>query len=115
MSDANKLIAIKIIHTLIWIFFNIVIFYLLYAVLSNRIDKWVWICFGLIFVEGMILLVCKNVCPVTLIARQYSNSDKANFDIYLPNWLAKYNKEIYSTIVLVIILILVYRLLNNQH
>ena len=32
-------------------------------------------------------------------ARKYSDSTKANFDIYLPEWLAKYNKEIYTTIV----------------
>jgi hypothetical protein len=109
-----KLRFIKIIHTLIWTFFNIVIFYLLYAVVINRIDKWVWICIGLILLEGLILLVFKNICPVTLIARKFSDSQKANFDIYLPNWLARYNKEIYSIIVLIAILILIYRLLTPE-
>ena len=41
-----KLTIIKIIHTLIWIFFNVVIFYLLYAVIINKIDKWVWMGVG---------------------------------------------------------------------
>ena len=43
LSGNTKLIIIKIIHTLVWIFFNIVIFYLLYAAITNKIDKWLWI------------------------------------------------------------------------
>lgn len=109
-----RLIWVKTIHTLIWVFFNIVIFYLLYAVIVNKIDKWVWICIGLIVMEGLVLLIFKRVCPVTLIARKYSDSTRENFDIYLPNWLAKYNKEIYSFIVLIAIVILVYRLLTRD-
>lgn len=109
-----RLIWVKTIHTLIWVFFNIVIFYLLYAVIVNKIDKWVWICIGLIVMEGLVLLIFKRVCPVTLIARKYSDSTRDNFDIYLPNWLAKYNKEIYSFIVLIAIVILVYRLLTRD-
>jgi len=36
--------------------------------------------------------------PLTLIAGNYSNSQKDNFDIFLPNWLAKHNKLIFTTI-----------------
>lgn len=110
MSQTSKLITIKIIYTTIWVFFNIVIFYSLYAVLMNKIDMRMWICLGLILCEAITLLIFKNVCPVTLVARRYTNSNKANFDIYLPNWLAKYNKLIYSVIVAIIIVILVHRL-----
>ncbi len=110
MTKQSKLIAIRILHTVIWIFYNIVIFYLLYAVISNKIDQWIWIGLGFIALEGLILLAFKKICPVTLIARKYSDSTKDNFDIYLPNWLAKYNKLIYSGIVLIILVVLAYRL-----
>ena len=65
---------------------------------------------GLILLEGFVLLAFKNLCPVTLIARKYSGSTKDNFDIFLPNWLAKYNKLIYTTLFIIVLLILVYRL-----
>lgn len=55
-------------------------------------DLWLWIGYGFVFLEGITLLTFKFVCPLTLIARKYSNSTKDNFDIYLPNWLAKYTK-----------------------
>ena len=89
MTNIAKLIIIKLLHTLIWLFFNAVIFYLYYAVITNKIDKWVWICIGLILLEGLVLLIFKKLCPVTIVARRYSNSDKNNFDIFLPEWLAK--------------------------
>jgi hypothetical protein len=110
MTENLKLTLVKTIHTMIWLFFNVVIFYLLYAVIVDKIDKWIWICIGLIVLEGIILIIFKKVCPVTLIARKYSDSSKDNFDIYLPNWLARHNKEIYSIIVLIAIAILIYRL-----
>jgi hypothetical protein len=105
MRDENKLTLIKTIHTLIWIFFNVVIFYMLYAVITGKIDRWLWIGYGLFVLEGITLLVFKFFCPLTVMARKYSNSTKANFDIYIPNWLAKYNKPIYTTILVGIIII----------
>ena len=112
MTKNAKLQIVRTVHTVIWLFFNLVIFYFLYAVIFDKIDKWVWVCIGLIVVEGLILLVFKNICPVTLVARRYSESQKDNFDIFLPNWLAKYNKHIYTSIVLVAVVILVYRLVT---
>lgn len=35
----TKLTLIKIIHTLIWRFFNFVIFYMLYAVIIDKLDN----------------------------------------------------------------------------
>lgn len=110
MSIPVKLLLIKLLHTVIWIFFNVVLAYLFYAMITDRIDKWVWICFGCFFLEIIVLLVFKNICPVTLLARKYSDSQKANFDIFLPNWLAKYNKQIYTVLLLIVIALLIYRL-----
>lgn len=112
MQNEAKLRIIKTVHTAIWVFFNGVIFYMLYAVLTNKIDRWLWIGYGLFILEGIILLVFKFFCPLTLLARKYSNSAKANFDIYLPHWLAKYNKIIYTSILGVIMIITLVQLLK---
>ncbi len=112
MTGETKLTIIKTIHTLVWLFFNFVIFYMLYAVIVNKLDVWLWIGYGLVILEGITLLVFKFFCPLTIIARKYSDSTKANFDIYLPNWLAKYNKPIYTTILGIIAIITIYQLLK---
>jgi hypothetical protein len=82
---------------------------MLYAVLVNKIDKWLWIGYGLVILEGITLLIFKMFCPLTVLARKYSDATNDNFDIYLPNWLAKYTKIIYTSIFVLIILITLYR------
>lgn len=112
MNNQAKLILVKIIHTLVWLFFNVVLFYMAYAVIINKIDKFVWFGMGLIVLEGMVLLIFNKVCPLTIVARKYSDSPKDNFDIYLPNWLAKWNKTIYTTMFGLIMCGLIYRIVN---
>jgi hypothetical protein len=85
---------------------------MLYAVITDKIDIWLWVGFGLVALEGLTLLVFKLYCPLTLIARKYSDSAKDNFDIYLPNWLAKYTKLIYTSIMGVIAILTVFRLIQ---
>lgn len=110
MQNETKLTLIKIIHTLIWLFFNVVFFYMTYAVIVNKIDKYVWIGIALFLLEIIVLFTFKGKCPLTIIARRYSHSTKDNFDIYLPNWLAKNNKIIYSVFLFSFICLLIYRL-----
>jgi NhaP-type Na+/H+ or K+/H+ antiporter len=109
MKNEKKLILIKIIHTVVWIMFNIVIFYMLYAAITGKLDKWLWIGYGIILLETIILIAFRFYCPLTIIARQYSDSTEENFDIYLPKWLAKYNKQVYTTILVVIIILTIYQ------
>ena len=113
MHLASNLTAIKIVHTLIWVFFNVVLFYMAYAVIVNKIDNFVWIGIALVLIEGVVLLMFKRMCPLTILARTYSDSEKDNFDIYLPNWLAKYNKLIYTTFFILIICGIMYRKLTQ--
>lgn len=112
LQNETKLVIVKTIHTLIWVFFNVVIFYMLYAALTNKIDHWLWIGYGLFLLEGLVLLAFKFYCPLTIIARKYSDSQKANFDIYIPNWLAKNNKLLYTCILGVIVIITIYQLIR---
>jgi hypothetical protein len=108
MKPANPLLVIKWVHTLIWLFFVVVIFYILYSGILNKVTIYTWVGIGLIIGEGIVLLVFKMFCPLTIMARKYSDSEKDNFDIFLPNWLAKYNKLIFTTLYIIgLILVLI--------
>lgn len=108
-----SLTLIKTLHTLIWVFFNGVIGYMLYAAATGRLDWRLWLGYGLIAAEAGVLVLFRLQCPLTVLARRYSHSQADNFDIYLPNWLAKYNQRIYSGIVLLIVGITAYQLLRH--
>lgn len=113
-ATKRKLLLIKSIHTLVWLGFNVVLIYLYYAVLTRQIGKWVWMGLGLFVMEGLVLLMFHQSCPLTVWARRYDSSARANFDIFLPEWLARNNKRVYLTALVVLILILVFQLLNPQ-
>ena len=115
MNPSEKLTAVKIVHTLIWLFFVTAIFYILYSGISNKITVYTWIAIGLVIVEGVVLVLFKMFCPLTLIARKYSDSEKDNFDIFLPNWLARHNKIIFTTIYLVGVIIVLIRVMGSSH
>lgn len=110
MNNAQKLIGIKFIHTAIWIFFNTVIAYMGYAVIVGNLNIWFWIGLAFVLLEGLVLLLFRWTCPLTLIARRYSHSKRDNFDIYLPEWIARNTKTIYTTLSILIVLIALFRL-----
>jgi len=114
MNHSGKLFVIKVVHTLIWLFFVIVIFYILFSGISNKINSYTWIAIGLVITEGIVLILFKMFCPLTLIARKYSDSNKDNFDIFLPNWLARYNKIIFTAIYLIAVAIVLIRVGFSQ-
>jgi hypothetical protein len=77
----------------------------------NTVNIYTWIGIGLIVGEGLVLLFFKMFCPLTIWARKYSDSQKDNFDIYLPNWLARYNKVIFTTIFFIAVMMVLARVL----
>lgn len=113
MTTALKLVLTKLLHTVIWFFFVAVIGYVVYCGMADDISRYTWLAAGLVVLEGLVLLVFEGRCPLTLIARNYSDSDRDNFDIFLPNWLARYNKLIFTSLYVVGLLLVGYRLLHR--
>ena len=112
MTNTRKLFLIKILHTIIWVLFVAVIFYIVYSGITDTVTTYTWIGIGVILGEGLVLLLFKMYCPLTVIARKYSDSQQDNFDIFLPNWLAKYNKLIFTSIFILGVLLVLYRVIQ---
>jgi hypothetical protein len=64
---------------------------------------------GIVGFEVAILLLNGLTCPLTNVAARYTNDRRANFDIYLPEWLARNNKTVFGTLYVVTILFLAAR------
>ena len=112
LPNPTRLRLIKALHTVVWAFFVAAILFVLFSGLTNTITAYTWLASGLVAGEGLVLAAFKNRCPLTLVARKYSRSTKDNFDIFLPEWLARYNKLIFTTIYAVALLLVGYRLLG---
>lgn len=109
MNNHQRLLIIKWLHTVIWVFFVAVIFYILYCGIADDVQLYTWVAIGLILGEGMVLLLFKMYCPLTVWARKYSSSTKDNFDIFLPEWLARHNKVIFTTLYLIGVAFVIFR------
>ena len=108
----TKLLLIKFLHTVIWAFLVLVIFYILYSGIIDRVNCFTWIAISLIIVEGIVLLIHKWHCPLTQIAKKYTDDRVVGFDIFLPGWLAKHNKSIFTFLYAIGVSIVIYRLLT---
>ncbi len=84
------------------------IFFIGYSVVVMTFSILFYISLFLVVGEILVILLNSWTCPLTNIARRYSDENEPNFDIYLPRIIAKYNKEIFSVILLVILLLYLY-------
>jgi len=53
---------------------------------------------GIMLVEVAVLAFNGMRCPLTDLAARYTDDRRDNFDIYLPLWLATYNKRIFGSV-----------------
>ncbi|MBL8512629.1 MAG: hypothetical protein JNJ55_01455 [Betaproteobacteria bacterium] len=92
----RPLIRIKLAHTLIWAFFVACILGIPIASTHGHF-KFAAVLAGVVFVEVLVLAFNAWRCPLTDVAARHTDARQPNFDIYLPMWLARYNKEIFGT------------------
>jgi len=98
-EQAYALRAVKLAHTLIWLFFVACILGIpVFGHLGDFIVAGVLFCFVLL--ECLVLALNRLRCPLTDIAARHTDNRQDNFDIYLPLWVARYNKEIFGTLFL---------------
>ena len=91
------LTLVKILHTVIWAVFAGSIMVLPWAGITRRF-RLAAILTALILFECGVLAVNHGRCPLTDLARHYTSDPTDNFDIYLPNWLARHNKTIFGSL-----------------
>lgn len=97
MKPQTSLNLIKLIHTVAWAFFA-------GCILAIPLFTWqgdlktASFLIGIVFIEVFIILFNQWRCPLTDVAARYTENRADNFDIYLPLWLARYNKVIFGTL-----------------
>lgn len=90
-----SLTAVKSIHTVVWALFAGCIVALPIVAWRGNFDL-AAVLIGIVLVEVAVLLVNGMRCPLTAVAARFTDDRRDNFDIYLPLWLARYNKLIFG-------------------
>ncbi|HMM68760.1 MAG TPA: hypothetical protein PKC03_17645 [Dokdonella sp.] len=94
-TASQRLIAIKVLHTVVWALFAGCIVAIPIASLLGEHMAAAWLA-AIVFAEVLVLALNQWSCPLTSVAARYTEDRRPNFDIYLPQWLARYNKQIFG-------------------
>lgn len=97
VSRSAALRIVKTLHTVAWAFF---------AGCIVAIPVFAWyeqfgvavLLIAIVLVEVMVLRWNGWRCPLTGVAARYTEDRQDNFDIYLPLWLARYNKQVFGSL-----------------
>lgn len=93
------LTAIKLVHTLIWALFAGAIVAIPIAAVAAAYELAWWLA-AVVLVEVLVLACNRGSCPLTAVAARHTDDRAANFDIYLPRWLAQHNKLVFGSLYL---------------
>ena len=97
--NAAALRAIKVVHTVAWAFFASCIFAIPLCAWRGELRAATWL-IAVVFGECVVIAVNRMRCPLTPLAARYTEDRRDNFDIYLPEWLARNNKLIFGLLYL---------------
>ncbi|MEO5823564.1 MAG: hypothetical protein ABIT71_23925 [Vicinamibacteraceae bacterium] len=91
------LIRIKLLHTAVWF---VVAACIVAIPIAGARGQYAWAAAmtGVVLTECIVLAANQGRCPLTGLAARYTEQRAANFDIYLPLWLARRNKPIFGTL-----------------
>ncbi|PKM87692.1 hypothetical protein CVU83_02745 [Candidatus Falkowbacteria bacterium HGW-Falkowbacteria-2] len=104
----SKLVLVKTTHTIVWAVMAAATLYIVYCGYMNTLTPLLWFSIGLIMFEGIVLLINKWSCPLTAVAGKYTEDRRDNFDIYLPLYIARYNKIIFTTLFIIGIILVIF-------
>lgn len=96
-NHAQALFRIKCLHTFAWAVFAGAIILIPLATLSSRFSTALWLSM-LVWLEVGVLAANRWRCPLTDLAARHTIDRQDNFDIFLPLWLARWNKTIFGTL-----------------
>ena len=112
MRAETSLKLVKLAHTAIWAIMAAAIVAIPIAATAGRFRLAVWLTV-LIVAECIVLALNTGRCPLTDLAARFTSDRAANFDIFLPRWLAQNNKAIFGSLFVGGELILLWRILSR--
>jgi hypothetical protein len=108
MRPLVALRIVKTLHTAAWAFFVACILAIPYLAWQHRFAG-VLVASAFMLLELAVLALNQMRCPLTAVAARYTTDRRDNFDIYIPETVARYNKQIFSTLLVAGWLFALYR------
>ena len=95
--QATKLRTLKSVHTVVWAFFVISIVAIPVCAVLDRY-AWAVELISVVFLEVLVLVYNGWRCLLSGMTARYTEDRRHNFDIYLPESIAQFNKQIFGVL-----------------
>lgn len=106
--------AIKLVHTAVWAMFAGAILAIPIVAWRDAFG-WAAVLIALVAVEVLVLAGNGGNCPLTAVAARYTTGRAPNFDIYLPRWLARWNKVVFGALYVAGLMLTLVRWMTRLH
>jgi hypothetical protein len=107
-GQSLMLTVLKVVQTFIWLIMTTANFTGFYLAVVGRFNWMFFLCVALLGGEIVVILANSWHCPLTDVMAKYTTDRQANFDIYLPEWLAANNIKIFTVLLVVETLIVLF-------
>lgn len=97
MRPSSALRVVRLIHTIAWAVLGSCVVAIPFTAWAGRY-RVASVLSVVVLGEVGVLAMNGWRCPLTPIAARYTDDRRPNFDIYLPEWLARYNKEVFGSL-----------------
>ena len=116
MDPRTAIVVVKVIHTVAWALLAGSVLAVPICAVTGRL-RLAFILTFVVICEIGVLAINDMRCPLTAVAARYTNDRQDNFDIYLPLWLARYNKQIFGPLFVAgeLVLLWVWRRRRSSH
>lgn len=112
MNEATRrLQAVKLLHTMVWAVFAGCVVAIPWLTSQRKFGA-AAVLATIVLGEVVVLWYHGWSCPLTAVAARYTDDRRANFDIYLPEWLARHNQRIFGSLYVIGVAYLVLRYLG---
>jgi hypothetical protein len=85
---ARRLRTVRLLHTVVWAVFAGCVVAIPWLTWQGRFGAAAMLA-AIVLGEVVVLWLNRWRCPLTAVAARYTDDRHANFDIYLPEWLAR--------------------------
>lgn len=109
MTDAQRLRAVRALHTIIYVVMSIGTLAILYAGLTGAQGLWLWIALGLLAIETAVFVVNGLRCPLTASVARYSAGARVS-DTYFPESITRHTLKVFGPLLTIGVLLVAARL-----
>jgi hypothetical protein len=109
MTDAQRLSAVRALHTAIYVVMSVGIFVILFAGVTGRRGLWLWVALGLLALETAVFGAGGMRCPLTGIVDRYASGARVA-DTYFPERFTRHTLQVFGPLLAVGVTLVVLRL-----